>query len=111
MKYNFFYEKHKTNIINILGSLLRTVIVLLVSGSLKVGLIFCAFEMTYKVILYFFEKKLVSNNTKKEIKQDLTKEPLQDIVKELKKPAPLETKIIKEGESQNKKTLNYSSSR
>jgi len=118
MKYKVLAKRHlaKTVSYRILSTSIGFLIMWYVTGSVKIGAAFSIAEMLLKPALYYLHERawyrwmkfgLVPE--KKQPKKDMTKEVLEDIVIELKKPVPPSPSPTPKPKT--KKVLNYSSNR
>jgi uncharacterized membrane protein len=118
MKYKVLAKRHfaKTVSYRILSTGIGFLVMWYVTGSIKIGAAFGFAEMLLKPALYYLHErawyrwiKFGVVPEKKQPKKDITKEVLEDIVIELKKPIPPSPSPTPKPKV--KKVLNYSSNR
>ena len=116
MNYKVSAKRHlaKTISYRILSTGLGFLIMWYVTGSVKIGAAFGVAEMLLKPALYYLHERawykwirFGLTPEKKQQKKDTTKEVLENIVTELKKP----TTMSPTSKPKTKKVLNYSSNR
>lgn len=120
MNYKVSYKRHlaKTISYRVVSTTIGFLAMWWATGSIKVGAAFGVVELIYKPIQYYVHERIWYKwikfglvPEKKTQKKDTTKEVLENVVTELKKPTPQSSRKLKEGENPTKKVLNYSSNR